>query len=318
MTLVQRRIFPVEFFIDFATIIPRDAPRQDTTSDWTEVDIGSGLNMDELRTLLSMEFHPLVCLSCSGPFDPSVSLHGFNELLRRRPDHLRAARLPQELIESESTGPLFPFREISWQAADFAILAEWPMPLSLLHAMSLLHNVREITLDIDLLMWNLDPSDDTEMTSYGYPRVGHDQMIRSLFQCLFQEQSLVEQLAVRLSYRHQHMATEVFNRVAQGVALCTSKSLVSFTVTLHCGGAATGMDRIQSWDEMIAPSLAVNYCRNRLNPLSNGGLVPQAIKAINENILYRKTTPHAPIDLAVANASSIFYMIQNYATSDAL
>jgi hypothetical protein len=66
-----------------------------------------------------------------------------------------------------------------------------------------------------------------------------------------------------------------------------------------------------TWDRLVSPSLLLTWCRkqriehsaNRIQPL---GLIVEAIRQINQNVAYWKTSHAAPHDSRIANASAIY------------
>jgi hypothetical protein len=104
--------------------------------------------------------------------------------------------------------------------------------------------------------------------------------------------------------------------VAGGMPACKSSHLCVFNASLvyWADGERTTWkcDRVPWWDQVIVPSLTLNFHRKRLtNPA--GAVMQFALRAVNQGIVYRKTTDHVPFDPSIANASLIYKLIKNQA-----
>jgi hypothetical protein len=318
---------PVQLVMAFLSIIPQDAhwnrPAKET---WTEVAVDYDFSADDLRTILSHPFHPAINLSLSTAAlqimrDP-VSLGEYIQLLRDAP-HLRAVTLPRELVEAHSTSDSPAFEEIVFRSPALSIFyTRGKMSPSWLHTIASAHSVTALHI---------------KSASCGWEEQWQDPL-RSSIQPFFTKDAALEQLTIRLSlvstqHRSNNLATlgQIFLQMANVMATCTSRKLdfVNVLVDLDFVNVVPNnqqinvardfwtntrvVGRVKAWDEQLFPCLVLNFCRNRLQILPKGGVMPLAIKAVNEGVIYHKTTHHVPFDMSSANAGVIYLLMKTEA-----
>jgi hypothetical protein len=299
----HRQRCPVGYITLFLSIIQ-------TLGTQTEISGNGTITRDELRHILSYQFHPAMKLEFdSYSFDKSVSLTILNDLLKDA-RYLRAIEMPMELVGIESWRDCCPpcHEEIALKSPDLYIhLSEGRISPKCLHAISTKHNPYEVTLDM---------SDCCEeaLLEFVHPFMAHD--------------TSIENLLLRSHYnKHRNEDDELITveeyscSVADAMPVCQSNNLCIFNVSIahmtETGLETKQCNRVPWWDYDIFPLLALNFHRKRLtNP--TGAVVPVAIRAVNQGIVYSKTTDHIPFNPRIANAGLLFRMVKHQAQSQSV
>jgi hypothetical protein len=309
---------PVHLAMAFLSIIPQDAHWNHPEKEpWTEFIVDFTFSEDDLRTILSHPFHPAIKLSFSvselASMSDSVSMGAFIELLRDAP-HLRAVALPRKLVEAHCSSDLPVFGQVVFTTPTLFIFYEdGKMSPLWLHTIARAHSVTELAVVLALYCWGEEWPDE----------------LRSCIQLFFKKDDALERLSIWLNgwttqpkSKFRAAFRQINRRMANVMPACASRKLDSVNVAVCLANGqpdrldttwennSWNVERIKEWDEVLFPSLAVNFCQNRFQILAKGGVIPLAIKAINEGIIYQKTTHHVPFDASAANASAIFLFVK--------
>jgi hypothetical protein len=306
-------VVPLEYFLYFLSIIPHDTPlpppcRTDESwaclgidEPWTRfhLSLGRKIGHDELRSIFSHQFHPAVMmLFYSSVFDESVSMDVFCHLLREA-RYLHAVGLPRCLIRNDNS-PKLSFEKIRCKAAVLtSFLPCGSCSSAFLFSFAKNLAVTDIQMDVEENMWAWTSNRQQSCLA-----------LRSFLSPFFTtEKSALERLSIRFQENERGYNSDVTTLWIPGiVSACASKDLCFFNVAVKVWGRYRNLDRIQSWDQGLFPSLALNYCRkNLMKPVE---ALPLAIKAVNKGVIYRKTTDHLPSNTKTANASVIFYFLK--------
>jgi hypothetical protein len=293
---------PLDYFLHFLSIIPYDAPQPPPCRmNWTPLGmdepwtrfhlyLGRKINQDELRSIFSHQFHPAVMMSfyCS-VFDESVSMDAFCNLLREA-RHLRAVGLPDCLIQNDNN-PNLSFEKIRCKAAVLtSFLPRGSYSSAFLLSYSKFHEATDIHMDFS--EW---------MSASDMHRMG----LRSFIGPFFQMESTLERLSLRFRDSNWRMQMQW---VLGAIPACTSKDLCFFNVEVKAWDKYRNLDHIEPWDQGLFPTLTLNYCRKNITkPVEALSL---AIKAVNQGVIYRKTTDHLPSNTKTTNAGVIFYLLK--------
>jgi hypothetical protein len=305
------KLFPADYMIRLMSALPARC-----------ISFGGLINVDELRVLLAFPFHPNGILSFTeSPFDDSVSLDTFMELLKTAP-YLHYLILPRQFFLYEATTvALLEFTvESPALSTTYRYCGGSPTP-ALLNGISKSHQARDKT-DFYLEVGRLWESENVAL-------------VTSVVHPFLDGRLTLEHLRIRVTDRNMDdrpdpiTIHQVMQEIASTMISCRSRHLCHFNVALTffigddddieddddvvdaCESVAERyIHRIRQWDEEIFPQLVLNYCSKRLNKALDGRLLPRAIGAINRGILYRKTTDHIPYNMSTANAGLIFRHIK--------
>jgi hypothetical protein len=306
------KLFPADYMIRLMSALPARC-----------ISFGGLINVDELRVLLAFPFHPNGILSFTeSPFDDSVSLDTFMELLKTAP-YLHYLILPRQFFLYEATTvALLEFTvESPALSTTYRYCGGSPTP-ALLNGISKIHQARDKT-DFYLEVGRLWESENVAL-------------VTSVVHPFLDGRLTLEHLRIRVTDRNMDdrpdpiTIHQVMQEIASAMISCRSRHLCHFNVALtffsgddddieeddddgvdSCESVAEQfIHRIRQWDEEIFPQLVLNCCSKRLTKALDGRLLPRAISAINGGILYRKTTDHIPYDMSTANAGLIFRHIK--------
>jgi hypothetical protein len=291
--LDKSKQFPLE---DFLSMVPHDAPLPPLHSDtqWTKFHLSlepRSINQDELRAIFSHKFHPLVKLSFNDRvFDQSVPFNVFSDLLRQARD-LHAVALPSRLMWAGQP-PALSFKSVVLKSQNLtAILANDTSAVSpeLLHSFSTRHQVNEIRMEFHINFWK---------------EAAKRAQLHGCIKPFFHRSSRLEHLTIQFAEEDfQYVPLESI------VSVCLSQSMCFFNASSKIRGIDRNLDRVQYWDQTVFPQLSLNYWRNHVGkPVAKVSLV---VKAINQGLIYRKTTDHIPYNSKIAHAGIIFYLIKD-------
>jgi hypothetical protein len=294
---------PLEYFLYFLSVIPHDAlqpPPRSVDDPWTHfhLSLGRKINQDELRSIFSHRFHPDVMMSFyDGAFNESVSMEVFCNLLREA-RYLRAVQLPGRLLQKDDSAKLR-FEEIRCKSAVLTSYLTRDSCSSLcLLSYSKFHKVTDIHMDCTESTW-----------TWGSDMQQRCLTLHSFLSPFFHAESGLELLSIRYREEYHSYNGKVKTLWIPGiVSACASKDLCFFNVAVEVRGSYRNLARIQSWDQGLFPSLALNYCRkNMMKPMEAFSL---AIKAVNHGVIYRKITDHLPSNTKTTNIGVIFYLLK--------
>jgi hypothetical protein len=292
---------------DFLSIIPHDAPQPppcnaDIPSTSFELflrdrDIikqNDGINQNELRAIFSHKFHPVVKMSFHGcRFDPSISFDVFCDLLRQA-RFLRAVGLPIHLMRAKEEPQLICKRIILKSQDLTASFSGWNyfpgISHELLHTFAARHQVTDIRMEF--------PEDFLE-------RETNREELHACIKPFFQWNSNLEQLTIQFDGPRDldH------GRLEHVVAACLSRNLCVFNVSFNFCTIDRSLNRVQSWDHRVFPRLSVNYWRIKLKKPDTP--MALAVRAVNQGLIYRKTTDHVPYNGTIAYAGDIFCVVKH-------
>jgi hypothetical protein len=282
---------------DFLSIIPHDAPQPPSRSadtPWTtfQLSLRDYITKDEFRVIFSHKFHPVVKFSFVGCcFDPWVSFDVFCDLLRQA-RFLRAVDLPTHLIGAKEE-PKLRFKRIILKSQDLTASfsdEKWDISPALLHSFSTRHEVTDIRMECH----------------EGFLKRGTNRReLRASIKPFFQPNSNLEQLTIQF-YGPPCLD---HGRLENVVTACLSRNLCFFNVSFNFCTIDGGLNRVQLWDHCVFPSLSVNYWRIKLKKPDTP--ISLAVRAINQGLIYRKTTDHVPYDATIAFAGVIFCVVSD-------
>jgi hypothetical protein len=270
----------------------------------------STITRDELQHILSYQFHPTTKLEFGRySFNWFVSLTDLSDLLKDA-RYLRAVKIPRDLVKSFSPWDWSlcqPFcEEITLKSPDLQIhFSDVRVSPKGLHAISTRHNPNEVTL-------NLSECREKDLLDLVHPWMTHDASIENLFICCRHHTRWREDEQSRAAQTGE----EYYHSVTDVMPVCRSSNLCIFNISIVTarGHETLQCNRVPRWDNDIFPSLTLNYYRKRLtNP--TGVLILLAIRAVNQGIVYSKTTDHIPFNPRIANASLLFRMVKRQAQS---
>jgi hypothetical protein len=296
---------PVDIITRFLSIVPTHAAPI-RAAIYGESTITRG----ELQHILSYQFHPAMKLIFDiFSMDESVSLTILSDLLKDA-RYRRAVEMPMDLVEDFAPWDLSgrPFcEEITLKSPDLQIRISQACVLpKCLHAISARHNPYEVTL-------NISDCHETELLDLVHPYMTQYTSIENLFvRCRHHEPWRDVDSASWVG----QTVEEYYCSVADVMPMCRSSNLCTFNVSIVTkrGHETLQCNRVPRWDNDIFPSLTLNYYRKRLtNP--TGVVIPLAIRAVNQGIVYSKTTDHIPFNPRMANASLLFRMVKRQAQS---
>jgi hypothetical protein len=309
------RMVSLDCLLYFLSIIPHDSPQSpphhaDEPPLRLELPLGRKIKQEELRSIFSHQLHPAVNLSFYySDFDESVSLNMFCDLLQEA-RYLRATELPQRLVRKNNDARFY-FEQIRLKSAVLtSFLLKNRFSPVFLYSFSKLHAVTDIQMDFGGNTWTWASDKQQQCME-----------MRSLISPFFHTESALERLAIRFKenergydfdklshWRQLTMVATTTQWVPGIVSACTSKELCFFNVSVKVWDTYCNLDCVLSWDQDLFPSLALNYCRKNLTkPVEALSL---AMKAVNEGVIYRKTTDHLPCNAKTTNAGVILYLLK--------
>jgi hypothetical protein len=321
--------FPIDYALQFlSTFFPQDASI--ATDCWTVCELdASFLNEDALPLILSHRVHPLAKLSF-GDYPISITLSEVLSLLLQE-STLRAVQLPKRMIHFEAQtwaetylhdmkfplhnidnpndGRPLRFRETVFKSPHISICFDsqgFEMSFEILHAIVACMAISDLTLSFSRGFWRNDVNLPRAFGSYFLP--------------LLRADSLLERLSIEFPY--EDGLGQICRWMSDLFSSCPSRNLIFFNVSVWAQRLPTispkqtqNLNRTRQWDIVLYPQLVLNYCRNHLPNKMRDGELPLMVKAVNEDIIYRKTANHIPFDTSTANAGLIFRTIKALATA---
>jgi hypothetical protein len=95
---------------------------------------------------------------------------------------------------------------------------------------------------------------------------------------------------------------------------CQSRELCFFNVLGKVRTFPVRNAFVQQWDKVLFPRVGLNYVRKHLAQPLHSGVIPLAVKAINNGNICRMITGRAPFDTDTSNAGLIFRLLKAEAT----
>jgi hypothetical protein len=292
----------VDCLLQFIAIIPPDVPDASDSEFRLQLTILCAISKEGLRQILSHQFHPAIQLAID-TFNESVLLSEFLGLFRE-PRQLRAIEVPFTLVEPpldrNSSCPIFidgalfkssnitmsipsrfPFRVMSHEA-----------PSQVAEAV----DANNVNVVLSLFrVWS------SECETY----------FRSCVLPFLNGSSCLERLTITV---HSHWLPAAGTEwVLNSVNSCQSRELCFFDVLFT---ASPGMNIfVQQWDKVLFPRVGLNYFRKHLSQPLRSGVIPLAIKAVNDGNICRMITGCTPFDMDTSNAGLIFQLLKAEATT---
>jgi hypothetical protein len=300
---------PVDFIVRFLSIMSNSDIRPPAgEKQVTTFALYAWVTADELPAIMSYRFDPTVTLAFYRCFlDSSVTLEIMMDCLKNA-HHLRSIVIPGHLFRVRPAEDSAKGVEISVQSQHLS-LRSWNATLSpqVFHEISNMYPPSGIT--VSFALWE-------EGTRYGL------RLISSFFHPFLDGRLAAHGLEVGFGYFHRFnddSLNRLVERITSEMIPCKSKTLCAFKVSLskfrEIPSGHHTFDRIMRWDQVIFPSVVLNYFRIRVAHLLEVQVLPMAILAINRGSLYRKTTDHVPYDMSLANAGAIFSSINTQSRS---
>jgi hypothetical protein len=328
------QICPVDYLILFLSIIPHNrAPTTQKKADSPVRVVLHGertITRDEFHQILSHQFHPVVQLSFDySPFDESVSHTAFNDLLRDAL-YLRAVKLPRGLVRTDSgrDGRLGDFVKIDLKTPDLWIQCSCSAKSpKWLHATAKHHNAKDINLTFSRQSGSWTRAQRLEfLQPFVNLFMDSDSSLENvclIFDCHIFASEGVQDEEQACNGNPEQKRTKKINQVALMVAseipACNSRNLCVFNSYIGDGTSKRidwRCNHVEWWDKAIIPVLVLNFHRKRLtNPV--GAVIQLALRAVNQGVVYRKTTDHLPCDASIANAGLIFCIVKQQAQGHA-
>jgi hypothetical protein len=302
----QFQLCPVDFIISFLSIMSDNDTRSSSSEkQGTTFALFAWVTADELPVIMSYHFDPTVTLAFYDQFlDSSVTLETMMNCLKNAP-HLRSIVIPGQLFRACPAEDSAKVLEISVKNP-FLSWRTWNATLSpqAFHAILKTYPPTDIIVSFDDSFWEKGVRRGLKLIS-------------SFFHPFLDGRLATEGIEIRFGYFHRFSGDSLdrlVERIVSEMVACKSKALCTFKVSLSKfrkiqRGYYT-FDRIMRWDQVIFPSVVLNYFRKRVAHSMDVRVLPMAIVAINHGNLYRKTTDHIPCDMRLANASAIFCSIK--------
>jgi hypothetical protein len=299
---------PVDFIVRFLSIMSNSDLRPPTSEQQgTTFILYAWVTADELPDIMSHHFDPSATLAFFHQFlDSSVTFETMMNCLKNAP-HLRSIAISGPLFRVSPVKELVEV-EISVKS-QYLSLRSWGATFSPrdFHEISNMYPPSAIVVFLADSLWK-------EGTTHGL------RLISSFFHPLLDGRLASEGIEIRFGYLDRFSGDSLHRlveRIASEMVACKSKELCTFKVSLskfRKRGSHT-FDRIMRWDQVIFPSVVLNYFRKRVSHRVDVRVLPMAIVAINHGNLYRETTDHIPYDMSLANASAIFCSIKTQSRS---
>jgi hypothetical protein len=318
LTLTRNRDnFPVEYFSEFLSILPYDAPCNDTVATaettWTQFKLQRGISNEDLRAICSHQFHCRLQLAFSQTYPFDGPLGEISDTLRDCP-HLRALVAPTKLVEFPYQGDSFAKNQ-SLESLELSHVWEpSKLTLQLLDDIAANPTIREVKISFHVLSYQTDQQHIPQKLEHFVRRV-------------LCAHSSLRRLSICFRYDPDDLGTP-FEDARSLFMSCGLDSFGTFTTLCffnlylerHHGYSllplTQNLARISWWDKAISPSLVLNFYREYLPNNVTARVSPLAIRAVNTGAVYCKTSHHVPHDLSVANAGLIFYILQKGALLD--
>jgi hypothetical protein len=310
--------------------------------EYTEVRFAGKINALELEAILNHRFHPYVRLAFDHSDDTSLDPKTFNYLLRHASDHVRHLKIPKFLIkflpsehddESFTANPRLETLTIDWtniqgslvsSRRDFRSITD--VSPDLLQGIKRNPNFQRLNLRFDAPIYRIQGT----MIHYFI----NDSVFQLMEEVIPGHRSFKE-LTVEAKLTAKGVPRAGSGRffdylVSSSKSFPSSLTHLSFQY-IGRGVAEDRRRKISSiwWDSHVIPRLAMNWLfhqshaerrheapswafskkatqrTNRTGVQPAASLLALKIRAINEGILYRKTTEHLPRDTRTTNASVI-------------
>jgi hypothetical protein len=300
------REFPLLFFRRFLDCIPypaaaRTPPRKSVCAEECfKVTFPFQLTRFELQEMASYRFHPSVRAEFDvfGAFAPSVPLNVANDLFREC-SYLKSVSVPRELAVFEGTGASFAaagrFDYMELEASDRDIR------LSLLNDISENHCLKEFRISSEFV-----PGDAQR----------HHAKLRHLFHCVTRGCGSLKKFSVTFItptvglLRKEFKSAEIF-QAGPFYNLCVFCATLEKPFPFGCIESGMQPDRLDWFEDRVAPSLLLNYYREYFTPVLKVEIIPSAVRSINGGVVYHKTTNVVPFDMSIANAGLIFRIVRD-------
>jgi hypothetical protein len=316
--------------------------------EYTEVRFASKINNLELEAILDHPFHPYVRVAFDQFDETSLDLEDFNYLLRHASDHIRHLKAPKFLIkfrpslfgdESFTANPRLETLTIDWTNLQGSLVHSHRnyrnstnVSPDLLKGIEQNPNFQRLNLRFDAPIYIIR---DKMIQSFGNNSVSR--LMKTIIpnHPSFKELTVEAKLTTSTQDAFCSSGRGIDNLVSSSTSFPNSLSHLSFE-WVGCNACKFRKARVSSafWDSLVIPRLALNWLyhqtqaeqrheaptwalskkathrikRTGVQPASS--LLALQIRAINEGILYRKTTEQRPHDTSTTNASVIAALLR--------
>jgi hypothetical protein len=305
--------FPPDYVDQFLSFIPHDAQVSESHSyHVTTFALPTTSTEEELQAIMSHRFNPVVQIAFSS-FYP-LSMDRVNNLLRewRDPPSLN---VPEQLVIQDRPDESFAANE-TLRSLAFPIPTGRRDDLSTQMVEALAQNEALQDLELRIDCTSPPPLVNTLPLKHLWPLFGH----------FMRAKSGPKRMTIRCSWVKGMGSKEcaIQMLMASGITFlcqyCCNLSFVNvsfdhFILDRH--SVPENMDNDPQWDELVSPSLILNFYRsNTKNTIGTGGVLSRMFSAINSGVAYRKTSDHIPYDMSIANAGLIYDILRNDLFSD--
>jgi hypothetical protein len=296
---------PIDHMLQFLAIVPSDgdmarAASADCGTEFIFDCEGCTFTVDELKAVFSHPFHPSVKLGFGcHPFDESVPMIEMLKLSM----HLRSIDIPEHLFGMflhEGPRVNFSVRSSNLTMHGTSALNGDNCTPTLLGTIATIHDVGDICLR-------------GEPCGTAAQKLVLECCIRPFVNGSLKSKSLRVHLVGDEGVRLHE--SEIKEWAAALSVSCKSKELQKFNVCFYPAPnhRPRKLDKVKQWDAEIMPSLVLNYCGENLTRPLEGKILPVSVKAINQGMVYHKTTGHDPFDMRIANAGLIYALLRTKA-----
>jgi hypothetical protein len=289
------RDFPVDFHLQLLFLIPHDAPTlSPSRKRRTTFELERVATVDELRQIFAHQFHPTVQLTFG--YVP-VLLNEFNHMIRESP-HLRFVQMPYTLSRPVTSNDTIFVKEALLTGLQLSISCTGWISVAVLHSLATFHGIIDIKVEFY--------SDEIRN-----PPQRPFNIFRSCVEVFVCEGSALERLQFHFIRGH------CLERSAIMFSPCMSRKLSCFNISCDEPAGGQAVSHVQQWDIDLFPSVTLNCYFNHLKKRLVRGMLPLAVKAINEGHVYHRSTNHVAFNMNIANAGVIFCIIRAQGRRDA-
>jgi hypothetical protein len=304
--------FPPRLCSQFLSIIRPDESNDECVPCTTVrffTGLRAGYDEDQLVAILSHHYCAQVKLVL-GAFREHVPLDRVNQLLCES-QTLRHLRVPENLIEFDSSDLSFTSNP-HFLSLEILDISDGEISLKLLDGLALNTGLNDVTLGFSIPR-------DRPFHAPALDKLTH------LFGHVLPKCSSLSSLTLDLYHAYPtSYPRPLYEEIVRSIASSSparikdrfgSLSSIKVLFSYFAYGASGRRNLLvlppsETWDRLVSPSLLLTWCRKQRNGHSAKrlplGLIVAAMRQINQNVAYRKTSVVKPCDSRAANASAIY------------
>jgi hypothetical protein len=292
----RERPLPVGLYEQLLSIIPHTAPRGSANRELTATVVLAGvIERDDLRQILAHQFHPAVKLLFyeKNPFRNLSSLSEFHPLLQES-QYLRSIVLPNVLVESNESREIFQSLEATFKLPLLSIHCAGTISIATLKSIYEKYRVTDIKIKLFARSWPDVPSSSQEL-------------MNTCIGLFSKKNSLLERACI--SYVNH--IDDSLGWSPGFVSYCSSKVVCFVTVHQDRCYENAQLREIPSCDQ--SPLVVLNCDRTLLKKNLTSGMIPYAIKAIQDGRVFCMASAHKAFDMSITNAGLTFSILKQHA-----